>query len=171
MQSNLLLLAQRREAAARGRAKIVENRKRRRQRWQTEARAFWRQWREDPLFILGVALYWGEGRKSGTTYRLEISNSDVNLLQVWLRWCRRFMPGVALSCALSIHDGSDVAAALQFWKERLGIDVRFVSVAVSSASKRKRSTLPNGTLQVRVARGSLEWYTKMRVWLELAQDL
>ncbi len=165
------LLAQRREAAARGRAKVVANREQRGLRWQIEARAFWEQWHDDPLFILGVALYWGEGRKSGTTYRLEISNSDADLLRVWLRWCRRFMPGAPLSHALSIHDGSDVAAALRFWKDQLGIDVNFVSVAVSSASKRKRNTLPNGTVQVRVARGSLEWYTKMCVWLELAQNL
>jgi hypothetical protein len=171
VQSNLLALAQRQQAAARGRAQVVENRKRRRECWQADARAFWEQWREDPLFILGVALYWGEGRKSGTTYRLEISNSDVKMLRVWLRWSHRFMPGASLAYALSIHDGSDIGAARQFWRDQLGIDVHFLSVAVSSASKRKRSTLPNGTLQVRVARGSLEWYTKMLIWLELAQDL
>ena len=93
------------------------------------------------------------------------------MLRVWLPWCARFMPGVSLYYALGIHDSCDVGAALQFWKDQLGIDVHIVSVAVSSASKRKRSTLPNGTLQVRVARGSLEWYTKMLVWLDLAQGL
>ena len=131
----------------------------------------WKQWREDPLFILGVALYWGEGRKCTTPPRLELTNSDVNMLRVWLRWCRRFIPDCSLAYSLGIHDNSDIGGALQFWKVHLGIDVHVVSFAVSSASKRKRRTLPNGTLQVRVARGSLEWYTKMCVWLELAQDL
>ena len=155
MSSSQLALAQRRQAAARGRARIMDNRRQRRERWLVEARALWEEWREDPLFILGVALYWGEGRKCATSSRLELTNSDVNMLRVWLRWCRRFMPRVSLYYALGIHDGSDVGAALQFWKDHLGIDVNVVSVAVSSASKRKRSTLPNGTLQVRVARGAL----------------
>jgi hypothetical protein len=151
--------------------KIMENRKNRREQWRVEARALWELWRGDPFFILGVALYWGEGKKCATAPRLELTNSDVNMLRVWLRWCRRFLRDVPLYYALGLHDSCDVGAALQFWKNQLGVDVNIVSVAVSSASKRKRNTLPNGTLQVRVGRGSVEWYTKMMVWLELAQQV
>src|SRR5437016_5186188 len=104
MQSSDLVLEQRRLAASRGRAQIVENRKRRRERWRAGARVLWEQWRTDPLFTFGVALYWGEGRKCTTPARLELSNSDVNMLRVWLRWCNRFMPGVSLSYLLGIHD-------------------------------------------------------------------
>jgi len=39
------------------------------------------------------------------------------------------------------------------------------------ASKRTRNTLPYGTLKVRVGRGSVEWFTKLMVWLELAQQM
>jgi hypothetical protein len=151
--------------------KIMENRQRRREQWRSEARVLWEQWRHDPFFILGVALYWGEGTKCMTAPRLALTNSDVGMLQVWLRWCQRFMPGVPLDYSLVIHDSCDVAEAIRFWKQALGIDVQVVSVAVSAASKRKRNSLPHGTLKVRVGRGSVEWLTKMLVWLELAQLL
>jgi hypothetical protein len=81
------------------------------------------------------------------------------------------MPGVPLDFSLVIHDRCDVQDARRFWKEELGIDVRVVSIAVSSASKRVRNSLPHGTLKVRVGRGSVEWLTKMLQWLELAQRL
>ncbi|HYT90590.1 MAG TPA: hypothetical protein VEL76_17920 [Gemmataceae bacterium] len=81
------------------------------------------------------------------------------------------MPGVPLGYFLGIHDNADVAAARHFWKSQLDIEVEVVSIAVSSASKRKRNTLPYGTLDIRVRRGSVEWLTKMLVWLELAQHL
>jgi hypothetical protein len=147
--------------------------RRRREQWAAEAIHLWEQWRHDPLFLLGVGLYWGEGNKvqkpSGS--KMGLSNSDPGLLRVWLRWCRRWLPNVPLRYDLSIHEGCDVEAARHFWKRELGVAVNSVSVAVSRASKHKRNTLPNGTLQVRVGRGSVEWLTKMLTWLELAQLL
>ena len=151
--------------------KIMENRQRRCEQWQAEARVLWGRWRGDPLFLLGVGLYWGEGQKCRRSASLALSNADPQLLQVWLRWYQRFLPGVPLYSVLHIHDGGDVRAARLFWERQLGIVVNAVAVAVSSASKRKRRTLPNGTLKVRVGRGGLEWYTKMLVWLDLAQQL
>jgi hypothetical protein len=171
MPSSELALAQRRQSVHLARAQVEENRRRRRQCWQAEARLFWEQWRSDPLFLLGIGLYWGEGRKTPRDPSLRISNSDKRLLRVWLAWCQRFMPGVPLRYELNLHANCDASAARRYWEEHLGIKITYTWVAVSMASKRKRNTLPNGTLNIRVGRGSLEWYTKMMVWLELAQDL
>src|SRR5690242_2020282 len=38
-------------------------RRRRREEWAAEAAHLWEQWHRDPLFLFGVALYWGEGAK------------------------------------------------------------------------------------------------------------
>jgi hypothetical protein len=123
------------------------------------------------LFLLGIGLYWGEGTKHSKEPTLALSNSDASMLRVWLRWCRRFMPGVPLTCYLHLHDNCDLDAARQYWKAQLGVDVDWWGTAVSRASTRTRNTLPFGTLNVRVGRGSVEWHTKMLVWLELAQEL
>jgi hypothetical protein len=171
MRSSILALVQRRQAAIRGRARIMNNRKLRRERWRTEALSLWEEWRNDPLFMLGVGLYWGEGDKSLSNKRLALSNADANLLRVWLRWCNRFLPvGVRLNVWLSIHDDCDLEAARAYWQRELSIEITWVSVAVSCSSKRRRRSLPYGTLKVSLGRASLEWYTKMLVWLELAQE-
>jgi hypothetical protein len=81
------------------------------------------------------------------------------------------LPGVPLKYELNLHPNCDAATARQFWEEHLNIKVTSMWVAISAASRRRRNTLPNGTLNIQVGRGSLEWYMKMMVWLELAQDL
>jgi hypothetical protein len=78
---------------------------------------------------------------------------------------------VSLRYDLNVHEGCDLEAAGQFWARELGVEVTSVTVAVSSASKRRRNTLPHGTLKIRVGQGSCEWHTKMVVWLELAHRL
>jgi hypothetical protein len=78
---------------------------------------------------------------------------------------------VGLNFWLCIHDNCDLEAARAFWRRELNVEITWVSVAVSRASKRRRRSLPHGTLRVSLGRGSLEWYSKMLVWLELAQDL
>lgn len=64
MPSSELALAQRRLSVQRARAQVEENRRQRRLRWKAEALVLWEQWRTDPLFLLGIGLYWGEGSKS-----------------------------------------------------------------------------------------------------------
>jgi hypothetical protein len=171
MRPSNLSLEQRQHAASLGRAQVEANRKRRREQWRAEALTLWEKWRHDPLFVLGIGLYWGEGEKSSLSKRIALSNSDVNLLRTWLRWCARFLPGMQLNSWLCIHDNCDLEEARAYWRRELNVEVTWVSVAVSCASKRKRRTLPYGTLRVSLGRGSLEWYTKMLVWMELAQAL
>ena len=171
MRSSSLALAQRQAAASLGRAQIMANRDQRQQRWRAEALSLWEQWRHDPLFILGVGLYWGEGEKTSCNKRLALSNADPKLLRTWLRWCSRFVPGVRLNFWLCIHDNADLEEARAFWRRELNVEITWTSVAVSRASKRRRRSLPQGTVKVSLGRGSLEWYTKMLVWLGLAQKL
>jgi hypothetical protein len=121
--------------------------------------------------MLGIGLYWGEGEKNSTNRRLALSNASADLLRVWLRWCERFLPGVRLNFWLCLHDDADVQKARAFWRRELNIEVTWVSIAVSRVSKRRRNTLPHGTIKVSLGRGSLEWHTKMMVWLELARSL
>lgn len=171
MQNSELAAAARRQNIRYATAQVEENRRQRRLCWQAEAKLLWEQWHTDPLFLLGIGLYWGEGHKSARCPRLRLSNSDLRLLRVWLAWCQRFLLGVPLRYELNLHANCDANAARRYWEEYLGIKIIYTWVAVSAASKHKRNTLPNGTLNIRVGRGSLEWYTKMMIWLELAQDL
>jgi hypothetical protein len=148
---------------------IAANRARYKEQWRSEAREAWPRLRQDPAFMLGLGLYWGEGTKSARSPRLALTNSDPGLLRAWLAWCRHVMPDVPLDYSLIIHDDAAVAAAQAFWTRELGVNVRVISIAVSRASRRRGRQLPHGTLKVRAGRGGIEWLTKMLVWLDLAR--
>jgi hypothetical protein len=150
------------------------NRAARRAAWRSEGIRLWERWRDDPFFTFGIALYWGEGTKSPRgrySPSLALTNSDPALLRVWLTWCRRYFPERPIKYSLHLHDTADADAACAFWQRELGITNISVRRAVSRASARHRQTLPNGTLRVRIGRGSVECFTKMHVWLELSQQL
>jgi hypothetical protein len=125
MPSSELALAQRRLSVQRARAQVEENRRQRRLCWQAEAKILWEKWHTDPLFLLGIGLYWGEGRKTQRDPKLRLSNSDPHLLRAWLAWCRQYMPGVPLKYELNVHDNCDASAARRFWEENLGIKINY----------------------------------------------
>lgn len=135
MQNSELATAARRQNIRYATAQVEENRRQRRLSWQAEARLLWEQWHSDPLFLLGIGLYWGEGHKSSRCPRLRLCNADVHLLRIWLAWCQRFLPGVPLVFAVNLHANCDADAARRFWEEHLSIKVTSRWVAVSAASR------------------------------------
>lgn len=137
--------------------------------WIHEAEEAWPALSCDPLFIIGVGLYWGEGTKTGRV--LAMSNSDPSVVEVWMRWCRRMLPrDVLFSGSVFTHMDVDADVALSYWKRVAGFnDIKIVRcLPRSSTGKRPRRTLPHGTLQVRLRRGAAEWNTKMLTWIRLA---
>lgn len=125
------------------------------------------KFQNDPLFNMGIGLYWGEGSKR--TPELQISNSDPALVKVWLQWLKKFAPNHAYRSSLNIHDNADKEKAVEHWR-KVGIDGGLkVYVSVSKASKRKLEIgrLPNGTISISMGKGSREWYTMMMHWIQM----
>lgn len=137
-----------------------------------EASAAWPQLSQNPLFMLGVGIYMGEGDKR--TPCLRIANSDPGIIKVWLAWCDAFLPTDSEFVAgLLIHDNRSVPAAERYWRRVIGRrrTVRFVKtcVLISSSSKGRRDTnrCPFGTINVRLGKGSRFWHARMMRWIEL----
>jgi hypothetical protein len=78
------------------------------------------------LFITGVALYWAEGTKDKPHTRresVEFVNSDPGMIAVFLAWLDLLgAKRDRLHCRVMIHESADVAAAEQYWADRVGID-------------------------------------------------
>ncbi len=134
--------------------------------WEAEARESWPCLSAQPLFMLGVGLYWGEGTKEGV---LSLSNADPAVHRVWLVWCRKYMPGVPLRCRLRVHQGVRSQRARRFWEVELGVDVTAVYRFPARRTARKKTSMPFGVVQIAVGRGSVEWLCKMKTWLALLQ--
>jgi hypothetical protein len=80
---------------------------------------------ESELFVAGVVAYWAEGVKnkpwrSGAGVRF--MNSDPALIGMFLAWLR--LLGVAddrLVFRVQIHESGDIAAAVRFWADAVGV--------------------------------------------------
>lgn len=139
------------EAIEKRRTARIGNTKRRRDLIMNKAIAEIKQLQSDPLWCIGVALYWGEGGKTQQTARL--SNSDPVVIKIIMQFFRQYGHALENSFRAHVHTFSQKNAprAVAYWSKVSGIPKnRFYKtyVKLSSASKKKRETLPYGTVQV-----------------------
>jgi hypothetical protein len=77
------------------------------------------------LLLAGAVAYWAEGTKAkpwNRQERLTFSNSDPLMIRLYLRWVQ--LLGVnpdRLRFSVQIHETGDVAAALGFWADVVGV--------------------------------------------------
>lgn len=75
-------------------------------RIRADARQFAKEHLDDPLFVAGVVLYWGEGAKTGSN--LILVNSDPAILRLFVAWVRRYLDTTAdLVLSMHLHEGND----------------------------------------------------------------
>lgn len=129
----------------------IGNTKLRRELIMKEAVAETKHLQTDPLWCIGVSLYWGEGGKTQQTARL--SNSDPIVIKIIMQFFRQFGSASEDSFRAHVHTFShkNASEAVAYWSKISGIPKnRFYKTYIkqSSASKMKRETLPYGTVQV-----------------------
>lgn len=73
------------------------------------------------LLVAGIALYAGEGAKTGQS--VLFANTDPRMIVLFLAWLRRFfdVDERRLRVRLYLHDGLDLEAAFAFWSGVTGI--------------------------------------------------
>jgi len=109
------------------------------------------------LLLLGASLYWGEGTKAEATVSytpLTFTNSDPRMIQMFLRFAREILkvPDEKIHGGVHLYEGMSVEATKEFWAQCTNLpSERFYTVCqVSRASKRKRRTLPFGTMAIKI---------------------
>lgn len=111
------------------------------------------------LLLLGAALYWGEGTKSGgvgRTPRLVFTNSDPKMIETFMHFALHGLgvPLDRISGELHLYQSIDADTAKKYWSHITSIPVeRFWSTYLqsrASAGKRPTNRLPYGTLAIRI---------------------
>lgn len=109
------------------------------------------------LFLVGVALYWAEGRKK-SRWCLTFSNSDSEMIKLMMEFFRKIC-GVKneFSAAVQIHPNVTSQEAVNYWSKIAKIPKsQFIKTysRVTSTSKRKRAPniLPYGTFRISISR-------------------
>jgi hypothetical protein len=75
---------------------------------------------DDPLWLAGSVLYWGEGFK--TQSQLGMANADPHALRLFMRWSDRFhLPPTGFRAKINLHADNDEPAARRWWSSELEI--------------------------------------------------
>jgi hypothetical protein len=136
--------------------KTQENHKKNRLKSENEAKKF----SNDPLFLTGLALYWGEGYKKGAEgskwKSIDFANSDPEMIKLMIKFFFKFLPiqKSDIKVQLMSHNTNDDAKNIAFWKKTTGLnDNNFLRVShvISKSSQSKvKNKLKHGTIHLRI---------------------
>ncbi len=114
------------------------------------------------LFMLGIALYIGEGTKAHE--QVQVINADTNVIRLAMRWFREVcrIPEENFSAVLHTYPDNSESSSLKYWSGVTGIPKhRFGKTQTDyrkNKSDKKRRILPYGTVHIRIrSRGNPEF--------------
>jgi hypothetical protein len=151
--------------------RITKGCERRFERWRAEAIELWQQWSNEPLFTMGIGLYWGEGTKANQRNRsFSLSNSDPGLIRTWVAWLRKYASGAPLRIAVSVPEDVNEEVAKGFWQDVTGITKACSYLNHTRRLRPPKKKLPYGTCVVVVGRGGSRMCIMMMEWIRLTAE-
>lgn len=127
---------------------------------------------KNPLWLVGVILYWGEGAKEhNKACPIKFTNMNLDTHQLFLKWARKFLliENGNLFFELFIHERADIERAKKYWMKNLSFSKEKLKVYLKTHNpKTKRTRVGNeyfGVLSV-VVRKSVSLNRKIAGWVE-----
>ncbi len=147
---------------------VAEKKRLRHDTFRSEAKILYEQLKNDPLFLFGLGLYWGEGdKRSGDV--VAVANTDPNLLRIiakFYRKCLKVEEG-KLRIALFIYKDINIKYAMEFWSELLQVpQSQFIKVQVlESRAKLTKTKSKYGICSLYFS--NTEFHIKILEWIRL----
>ena len=133
-----------------------------------EIKEIFNRFKNDPLFQLGIGLYWAEGAKNsgGTMF----TNSDEKMFTVMLHWFEKFTSysRLDLRYRLYVHKPYAHEGCEQWWAEKLQVPLsNFTKTSYKPTSKGiKTRQNYKGCLRIEVPKSSILLHS-LKVWTGL----
>ena len=124
---------------------------------------------EDPFWVAGVVLYWGEGSK--TKRRLAVANADPAALRLFRDWSARFhQTDGGWRARLNLHANNDELAARFWWAAELSLSIDdFTKTFIKpDGTGHRKNHLPYGVCTL-IRRRSADDFIKTMAWIEFLQ--
>lgn len=134
---------------------------------EEEARRFALDHLDDPFWVAGTVLYWGEGSKTQRAHSL--ANADPAALRLFIRWTQRYVQSdPAFVLKLNLHAGNDEPAAKVYWRRSLGLPNAefYQSYIKPEGTGHRKNHLPQGVCQVRMRR-SADASVRVAAWISV----
>ena len=135
-----------------------------------EAIESFQRYKDDPLFLSGVMLYWAEGTRLSKNYRkyqLAFTNSDSNLVSFYCKFLQKYFKNIdnkAWRAGLFLYPDIKPQQAVSFWSRILDIShSQFIKHQIL-CSNIKKNKLEFGTCCIYV--NSKDACITMQTWIE-----
>lgn len=104
----------------------------------------------DPLFAIGIALYWGEGAKNCAAGVVRLPNVDPRLLKVFVRFLLSCcgVPHERLRAWILLYPDLDPVACHTYWSRQIGLPLQQFRKAQVIVGRAKRRRLAYGVCSV-----------------------
>ncbi|HZZ99352.1 MAG TPA: hypothetical protein VFK07_01420, partial [Candidatus Paceibacterota bacterium] len=124
--------------------------------------------KNDPLFLAGVMLYWGEGDKT-TRAMVKLANSDPRMISVFYEFLRKSLkvPENKISAYLLLYPDLNDSMQKRFWQKATGIPPERFWKSVFIKSKHPSRRLSYGVCNVNLCSRALK--ERLLVWIDLYQ--
>lgn len=132
-----------------------------------EAERLFVRYRKDPMFLLGVTLYWAEGARDGQSFRF--MNADPDMILIMRRWVERYL-GVSrekILARLFIHNIPGYETVPGFWLKNLGLGDHQLKVSHYTAKNKVIRKGPGYKGCVRLTIHGVRYLRLMKAWQTL----
>ena len=122
----------------------------------------------NPLFQVGITLYWAEGAKRNTTF--SFINSDADMVQLMLVWIRKFLVSSEDEIKMRVftHKAFEAERHDILWSEITGIPLeRFGKTIFKTKTGLTVKKRPNYIGCARIELGKVKYLRKMLFWQEM----
>jgi len=123
---------------------------------------------QNPLFLLGLALYWGEGDKAHNG-RVSVINSDPDLLRIAIAFYRKVLQveEEKIRAGIFIYEDHEPIQAREYWSRTLDLDPQqFIKTQIlPSRSRNTKRRTENGMCSVYFSSTAIR--IRIQTWTEM----
>ena len=136
--------------------------------YRREAIEEFKEKKNDPLFVAGLMLYWGEGDKNVANSTIHLSNSEQGMIRVFYIFLVSAMgiPPEKIAFNLLLYPDLVDTVQRKSWSMATGIPLTQFRKSVFIVGRHPTRRLSHGVGMIRV--GSRKYKEKLLKWIELA---
>jgi len=141
-----------------------------------EAVELFEKYKDDPIFLSGVMLYWAEGARLNNNYRkyqLAFTNSDSKLVSFYCKFLQKFFKNIDTKdwrSGLFLYPDIKPKQAISYWSGVLNISPRqFIKPQILIGKNSQKKKLKFGTCCVYV--NSKDACLTMQAWIKAVCDI
>ncbi|MEK7582501.1 MAG: hypothetical protein AAB452_01410 [Patescibacteria group bacterium] len=126
--------------------------------------------KNDPLFLAGIMLYWGEGEKQSKSSVVRLGNSEPEMIRIFNLFLTRVLKisPEKISAWLLLYPDLVDAVQKKFWSKATGISMDRFKKSIYINGRRPQKRLSYGVCTLSVNSRALK--ERVLKWLELYQD-